>query len=102
MSEVLPLHEWSSLTLTLDDRCEPHVDRGNRNRPGRSLLIGVSNHDSGGIGIACPDGNHFIILLKWAMPSMPETSSKLVPKASLLMLRARSTPPAGGREVAEF
>ncbi|CAE7224617.1 unnamed protein product [Symbiodinium sp. CCMP2592] len=57
VSEVLPLHEWTSLTLTLDDVCEPHLDRGNRE--GRSLLVGLSNHDQGGIWIANQDGDCF-------------------------------------------
>ncbi|CAE7263199.1 unnamed protein product [Symbiodinium sp. CCMP2592] len=57
VSDVLPLHEWTSLTLTLDDMCEPYVDRGNRE--GRSLLVGLSNHDQGGIWIASQDGGGF-------------------------------------------
>ena len=57
VSAVCPRLEWSSLTLTLNNKCSPHVDKANRS--GQSLLIGLSHHDSGKIWIANSDGNQY-------------------------------------------
>ena len=49
---------WSSLTITLDNKCQPHMDAGNWT--GDSLAIGLSHHDAGGLWIANPDGRDFV------------------------------------------
>ena len=49
---------WSSLTITLDNKCQPHLDAGNWT--GDSLAIGLSHHDAGGLWLANPDGCDFM------------------------------------------
>ena len=55
---IRPSLRWSSLTLTLDNTCQPHMDAGNWT--GDSLAIGLSHHDAGGLWIASADGRDFV------------------------------------------
>ena len=57
IAAICPSLEWSSITLTLDNNCSPHVDKANR--PGKSLLVGLTHHESGGIWIANGEGQCF-------------------------------------------
>ena len=55
---IRPSLRWSSLTLTLDNACQPHMDAGNWT--GDSLAIGLSHHDAGGLWIASAEGRDFV------------------------------------------
>ncbi|CAE7911822.1 unnamed protein product, partial [Symbiodinium necroappetens] len=55
---VCPGLRWSSLTITLDNLCQPHTDMGNW--LGDSLALGLSHHDAGGLWIAHPQGCDFV------------------------------------------
>ena len=48
---------WSTLVLTVDNRCGPHLDRWNW--IGHSLLIGLSHHDAGGLWLELEGGRHY-------------------------------------------
>ena len=55
---ICPGLRWSSLTITLDNLCQPHTDMGNWS--GDSLALGLSHHDAGGLWIAHPQGCDFV------------------------------------------
>ncbi|OLQ11034.1 hypothetical protein AK812_SmicGene5147 [Symbiodinium microadriaticum] len=55
---IRPSLRWSSLTLTLDNTCQPHMDAGNW--VGESMAIGLSHHDAGGLWIASAEGRDFV------------------------------------------